>query len=76
MAGCGVTEGEMIKVAEVRVMRGPRIVFEGKLKTLKSFKDNVQARPSRPNAQRPNASRPKKNSSKSLPRPKCVHARS
>ena len=42
MAGCGVVSGAMVKGANVRVMRGPRIVHEGKLRTLKSFKDNVQ----------------------------------
>lgn len=41
IAGCIVTEGNLAKVAAVRVMRGPRIVYEGSLRTLKSFKENV-----------------------------------
>jgi len=41
IAGSGVLEGKMLKAGTVRVMRGDRIVHEGKLKTLKSFKANV-----------------------------------
>lgn len=42
VAGCMVTEGEVVKGSNVRVLRGPRIVHEGKLRTLKSFKEDVQ----------------------------------
>ena len=41
IAGSGVIEGKVVKAGTVRVMRGDRIVHEGKLKTLKSFKANV-----------------------------------
>ena len=43
VAGCGVTEGSMLKAGTVRVMRAGRPVHEGRLRTLKSFKENVAA---------------------------------
>jgi len=41
IGGCNVIEGSVSKSSDVRVMRGPRIVYEGSLRTLKSFKENV-----------------------------------
>ena len=41
IAGCGVVDGDIIKTANVRVLRGPRIVYEGRLVTLKHVKEDV-----------------------------------
>mmetsp|Transcript_30299 Transcript_30299/g.39111 ORF Transcript_30299/g.39111 Transcript_30299/m.39111 type:complete len:859 (-) Transcript_30299:377-2953(-) len=38
IAGCEVLDGRVKKGANVRVMRGPRVIFEGELKTLKNLK--------------------------------------
>jgi len=38
IAGCEVIDGKVKKGANVRVMRGPRVIFEGKMKTLKNVK--------------------------------------
>ncbi len=42
VAGCLVTSGKMQCGALVRIERDRQIVFEGELKTLKRFKDDVQ----------------------------------
>lgn len=42
VAGCAVVDGEAVKTANVRVLRGSKIVYEGKLKTLKHVKEDVQ----------------------------------
>jgi len=42
IAGCGVVDGNVQRGGNVRVLRGNRIVHEGKLRTLKSFKEDVQ----------------------------------
>lgn len=42
ISGCGVIQGSMIKAASlVRVMRGDNILHNGPVKTLKSFKEDV-----------------------------------
>jgi translation initiation factor IF-2 len=41
IAGCFVTEGKVQKAYKVRVKRGGETVFEGALKSLKRFKDDV-----------------------------------
>lgn len=43
IAGCAVLDGEVLKSANFRVLRGPRIVHEGRLKTLKHVKEDVQS---------------------------------
>ncbi len=42
IAGCYVTEGKITKNSEVRVIRDGIVVFEGKLDSLKRFKDDVK----------------------------------
>ena len=42
IAGCMVTEGKIVRNAEVKVLRGGKVVFEGKLGSLKRFKDDVK----------------------------------
>ena len=42
VAGCFVTEGKITRNAEVRVIRDGIVVFEGKLESLKRFKDDVK----------------------------------
>jgi len=39
IAGCYITEGKITKNAEVRVIRDGIVIFEGKLDSLKRFKD-------------------------------------
>jgi translation initiation factor IF-2 len=41
VAGCLVTEGKIIRNAAARVRRGKEIVHEGKINTLKRFKDDA-----------------------------------
>lgn len=41
IAGCGVVDGDILKAGNVRVLRGPRIVYEGQLTTLKHVKEDV-----------------------------------
>ncbi|HET9538384.1 MAG TPA: translation initiation factor IF-2 [Mesorhizobium sp.] len=41
VAGCGVTEGKVERGAGVRLIRDNVVIHEGKLKTLKRFKDEV-----------------------------------
>ncbi len=41
IAGCFVTEGKVQKAYKVRVKRGEESIFEGTLKSLKRFKDDV-----------------------------------
>jgi len=38
VAGCACVDGELIKTGNVRVLRGAKIIFEGKIKTLKHLK--------------------------------------
>jgi translation initiation factor IF-2 len=45
VAGCQVTEGIVERGAGVRLLRDNVVVHEGKLKTLKRFKDEVKEVP-------------------------------
>ncbi|MFA5383441.1 MAG: translation initiation factor IF-2 [Eubacteriales bacterium] len=42
IAGCYVTEGKITRDAKVKVIREDKVVFEGKLDSLKRFKDDVR----------------------------------
>jgi translation initiation factor IF-2 len=42
VAGCRVTEGKVERGAQVRLIRDDIVVHEGKLSTLKRFKDEVK----------------------------------
>jgi translation initiation factor IF-2 len=42
IAGCYVTEGKFLRNAEMRVLRDGIIIYEGKLSSLKRFKDDVK----------------------------------
>ncbi len=42
VAGCGVTEGVVRRGARVRLLRDSTVIHEGRLSTLKRFKDEVQ----------------------------------
>ncbi|WP_407702064.1 translation initiation factor IF-2 [Tumebacillus lacus] len=42
IAGCFVTEGKLVRSAELRVLRDGVILFEGKFDSLKRFKDDVR----------------------------------
>ncbi len=42
IAGCMITSGKIIRSAEVRVIRGGVVVTEGKIDSLKRFKDDVR----------------------------------
>jgi translation initiation factor IF-2 len=42
IAGSGVLEGEILKAGLVRVMRGDRVVHEGKLKSFKAHVPKVE----------------------------------
>jgi translation initiation factor IF-2 len=42
VAGCEVTEGVARRAAGVRLLRDNVVIHEGKLKTLKRFKDEVK----------------------------------
>ena len=41
MAGCRITEGKVERGVGVRLLRDNVVIHEGKLKTLKRFKDEV-----------------------------------
>jgi translation initiation factor IF-2 len=42
IAGCYLTEGKITKNAEVRVIREGIVIHEGKMDSLKRFKDDVK----------------------------------
>jgi translation initiation factor IF-2 len=42
VAGCRVTEGVVKRGAGVRLLRDQKVIYEGNLKTLKRFKDEVR----------------------------------
>lgn len=42
VAGCYVTDGRIVRSAEVRVLRDNVVIYEGKLASLKRFKDDVR----------------------------------
>jgi len=46
VAGCYVTEGKIARNANIRVLRNGVIIYEGKLSSLKRFKDDVREVPS------------------------------
>jgi translation initiation factor IF-2 len=43
IAGCFVKDGKLVRGAKIRVFRGPDKIYEGKLETLKRFKDDVKS---------------------------------
>ena len=42
VAGCAVVDGKILRGANVRLLRDSRVVFDGKLSTLKRFKDDAK----------------------------------
>jgi translation initiation factor IF-2 len=42
IAGCSVVDGKILRGANVRLLRDSRIVFEGKMSSLKRFKDDAK----------------------------------
>lgn len=42
IAGCYVTDGKVVRNCEARIMRNNELVYQGKLSTLKRFKDDVK----------------------------------
>jgi translation initiation factor IF-2 len=42
IAGCMVTSGKIVRSAEVRLIRGGIVVFEGKIDSLKRYKDDAK----------------------------------
>ncbi|SCW42385.1 translation initiation factor IF-2, partial [Paenibacillus tianmuensis] len=42
IAGCMVTDGKIVRSAEVRIVRSGIVVFEGKIDSLKRFKDDAK----------------------------------
>jgi translation initiation factor IF-2 len=42
IAGCLVTQGKVTRVASVRLVREGTVIWDGKLGSLRRFKDNVQ----------------------------------
>ncbi len=42
IAGCYVTEGKVIRNVEVEIFRGTNLIFEGKISSLKRFKDDAK----------------------------------
>lgn len=42
IAGCMVTDGKMIKESGIRLMRDGRVIFEGKMSTLKRFQNDAK----------------------------------
>ncbi|HXG24742.1 MAG TPA: translation initiation factor IF-2, partial [Chthonomonadales bacterium] len=42
IAGCYVTEGKMVRGANVRVRRGKEVVFTGKIESMRHLKDDVR----------------------------------
>ncbi|WP_274361418.1 translation initiation factor IF-2 [Paenibacillus thermotolerans] len=42
IAGCMVTQGKITRNAEARIIRGGVVVFEGKIESLKRFKDDAK----------------------------------
>jgi translation initiation factor IF-2 len=41
IAGCFVSEGKIVRSADIRVLRNKEVVFKGKMSSLKHLKDNV-----------------------------------
>lgn len=42
IAGCAVVDGKIVRGAQVRLLRDSRIIFEGKMHSLKRFKDDAK----------------------------------
>ncbi len=42
VAGCAVIDGKILRGAQVRLLRDSRVIFDGKLATLKRFKDDAK----------------------------------
>ena len=42
MAGCYVQDGKMLRNAQVRLLRDNVVVYEGKMSSLRRFKDDVK----------------------------------
>jgi translation initiation factor IF-2 len=42
IAGCYVTDGQIVRNASVRVQRGSNVIFSGKITSLRRFKDDVR----------------------------------
>jgi translation initiation factor IF-2 len=42
VAGCYVTDGKMVRNAQVRLLRDNMVVYEGKMSSLRRFKDDVK----------------------------------
>ena len=42
IAGCMVTSGKIFRNSNIRVVRAEEMIFEGKLLSLKRFKDDVK----------------------------------
>jgi len=42
VAGCYVTEGKIVRAAKVRLLRDGIVAFDGKVSSLKRFKDDVR----------------------------------
>ena len=42
IAGCSVVEGKITRQAQVRLLRDSRVIYEGKLASLKRFKDDAR----------------------------------
>jgi translation initiation factor IF-2 len=42
IAGCYVSEGKVVRDANVRVIRQDKVIYEGKIESLKRFKDDVR----------------------------------
>jgi translation initiation factor IF-2 len=42
VAGCAIVDGTVSRAAQIRLLRDGRILYEGKLASLKRFKDDVR----------------------------------
>ncbi len=42
MAGCYVTDGKIVRTPQARVLRDSVVVYEGRIASLKRFKDDVR----------------------------------
>ncbi len=42
IAGCYITEGKMVKGSDIEIYRGTNMIYEGKLTSLKRFKEDVR----------------------------------
>lgn len=43
MPGCYITEGEISRDDKVRVVRDSKVIYEGKISSLRRFKDDVKS---------------------------------